>query len=73
MIIFSSIYFALFGESVSGLHFSELNTKNWNNYFIPGTNVLKNNLGIIDKEELMKCKLELSWEGNDTSFFSVDN
>lgn len=29
MIIFSSIYFALFGESVSGLHFSELNTKNW--------------------------------------------
>ena len=29
MIIFSTIYLSLFGESVSGLHFSELNTKNW--------------------------------------------
>ena len=29
MIIFSTIYISLFGESVSGLHFSELNTKNW--------------------------------------------
>lgn len=39
----------------------ELNTKNWNNYFIPGTNVLKNNLGIIDKEELMKKETEITF------------
>ena len=30
----------------------EENDRNWDEYFIEGTNVLKNNLGITNKEEL---------------------
>ena len=30
----------------------DVNTKNWNDYFIEGTNVLKNKLGINNREVL---------------------
>ena len=39
----------------------DINTKNWNDYLIAGTNVLKNNLGIIDKEELKKKDAEITF------------
>ena len=35
---------------------------NWNNYFYEGTNVLKNKLGITDKDELKKKEKEISLE-----------
>ena len=40
----------------------EENTKRWNQYFIPGTNVLKNKLGITNKEELTKKETEITFE-----------
>lgn len=39
----------------------DVNTKNWNDYFIEGTNVLKNKLGITDKELLLKKEVEISF------------
>ena len=30
--------------------------ENWNNYFIDNTNILKNNLNIIDKEKLYEAE-----------------
>ena len=39
----------------------EENEKRWNDYFIPGTNVLKNKLGIVDKEELQKKETEITF------------
>ncbi len=41
---------------------NEENTKRWNEYFIPGTEVLKNNLGITSKEELKKKEIEITFE-----------
>ncbi len=40
----------------------EENTKKWNEYFIPGTNVLKNKLGITSKEELERKEIEITFE-----------
>ena len=37
------------------------NTKRWNEYFIPGTDVLKNKLGIINKEELKQKETEITF------------
>lgn len=34
---------------------------NWDNYFYPGTNVLKNNLGIIDASLLREKEIELTF------------
>lgn len=39
----------------------EINTKNWNAYFIDGTNVLKNKLGIINREQLIKKEIEITF------------
>lgn len=39
----------------------EENTKRWNDYFIPGTNVLKNKLGIVDKDDLLKKETEITF------------
>ena len=38
------------------------NTKRWNEYFIPSSDVLKNNLGITDKEELKRKEIEITFE-----------
>jgi len=38
------------------------NDKLWDDYFISGTNTLKNKLGIVNKEELSKKEIELSFE-----------
>jgi len=38
----------------------EENNINWDNYFINGTNVLKNNLGITNREELLEKEVEIS-------------
>ena len=40
----------------------EENDRNWNEYFIEGTNVLKNNLGITDKEELKEKEAEITFK-----------
>lgn len=40
----------------------EINTKNWNNYFIEGTNVLKNKLGITDRETLLAKETEITFQ-----------
>lgn len=37
------------------------NTKRWNEYFIPGTDVLKNKLGIVNKEELKQKETEITF------------
>lgn len=37
------------------------NTRMWNDYFIPGTNVLKNHLGIVDKEKLADKEAEITF------------
>ena len=34
--------------------------ENWNNYFIDNTNILKNNLNIIDKEKLYEAEKEIT-------------
>ncbi len=39
----------------------EENTRRWNDYFIPGTNVLKNYLGIVDKEKLTEKETEITF------------
>ena len=36
------------------------NDINWNNYFIEGTNTLKNKLGIVNREELLEKEIEIS-------------
>lgn len=36
------------------------NDINWDNYFIEGTNTLKNKLGIINREELLEKEIEIS-------------
>jgi len=38
----------------------EENDINWNNYFIDGTNILKNNLGICDSKELLDKEIEIT-------------
>lgn len=38
----------------------EENDRNWDSYFIPGTNVLKNNLGIVDYNLLRQKEVEIS-------------
>lgn len=38
----------------------EQNDINWENYFIPGTNVLKNNFGITDYEYLKEIETEIT-------------
>ena len=40
----------------------EENDRNWDEYFIEGTNVLKNNLGITDKEELKEKEAEITFK-----------
>ncbi len=40
----------------------EENSKRWDEYFIPGTNVLKNKLGITDEEELKSKEAEITFE-----------
>lgn len=40
---------------------NDINTRNWNNYFIEGTNVLKNKLGITDKKLLSEKEIEISF------------
>ena len=40
---------------------NDINSKNWNNYFIEGTNVLKNKLGITDKTILMNKEIEITF------------
>lgn len=40
----------------------ELNTKNWNDYLIDGTDVLKNKLGILDNETLTKKETEITFQ-----------
>lgn len=37
---------------------------NWDSYFIPNTNVLKNNLGITDKKELEQAEIDISFLKN---------
>ena len=41
---------------------NEENTKRWDEYFIPGTDVLKNKLGITNKEELKDKETEITFE-----------
>ena len=36
------------------------NDINWDNYFIEGTNTLKNKLGIVNREELLEKEIEIS-------------
>lgn len=36
------------------------NDINWNNYFIEGTNTLKNKLGIVNRDELLEKEIEIS-------------
>ena len=38
----------------------EENNINWESYFIEGTNVLKNNLGIVDSKELLNKEVEIT-------------
>ncbi len=38
------------------------NDKAWDDYFIEGTDVLKNNLGILNKEELKQKEADISFE-----------
>lgn len=40
----------------------EENDRNWDEYFIEGTNVLKNNLGITNKEELKEKEAEITFK-----------
>lgn len=42
----------------------EENTRRWNEYFIPGTDVLKNKLGIIDATELKEKEVAISFFKN---------
>lgn len=39
-----------------------INDERWEEYFISGTNVLKNKLQIIDREELIKKEVEITFE-----------
>ena len=34
----------------------------WNNYFYPGTNVLKNKLGITNAEELQQAEADITFK-----------
>lgn len=43
---------------------SEEMDKNWDGYFIEGTDVLKNKLGITDKEELKEKEIEITFLKN---------
>lgn len=36
------------------------NDINWNNYFIEGTDILKNKLGIVDRDELLDKEVEIT-------------
>ena len=38
----------------------EENNINWDNYFIEGTDVLKNKLGITDRDELKEKEIEIT-------------
>ena len=40
----------------------DVNTKNWNDYFIEGTNVLKNKLGITDNETLNRAEADITFQ-----------